>query len=342
MNYAALQRKYEAFSTPRFSVRAGGEEFGEYGGVVSSVEVDTTVDGADSFSLALGYPFDLDEGAFDGLDWNLFAVGTPVEISVGYLDRVEPLFVGQIHAVRSAFPSDVGPSVEVSGYGRLHELMREKRSRSWNDRADSDVAADVAAEYGFADVTAAETGVVHATSVQDAETDYRFLKRLAGRNGFVVFAHRDELTFGPPASDAEPVVTLEYGESVGSFTPEVNDSDRVSAVEVRHWNPRTREEIVGTATVDGDVDGAGTEVVRLPVESVAEATQAAEAILGRTRSGLVRASGSTVGIPEIRAGTTVRVDRIDRFSGVYYVERATHRVGSGGYETTFEAREVAG
>ena len=54
---------------------------------------------------------------------------------------------------------------------------------------------------------------------------------------------------------------------------------------------------------------------------------------------LVTGSGSTVGLPELRAGRPVYIRGLGRrFSGRYLVTSSTHALGDSGYTTQFEAR----
>jgi phage protein D len=58
---------------------------------------------------------------------------------------------------------------------------------------------------------------------------------------------------------------------------------------------------------------------------------------------MVKASGSTVGLPDLRAGRKVIIKNLgQRFSGEYFVTQTTHKIGDGGYTTSFEARREKG
>lgn len=334
MSIEDLQNKYDNFYVPRFTVGIDGEEFQESRGVISNLTVDTLLDGADRFSLTLNYLFDRETERFVDLDWGRFRTGASVEISMGYGDRLEPMFVGRINSVRPTFPSEGGPTVDVSGYSLLHDMMRGTESRSWDEQTDSFAARDVAGNYEFSELSIEETGVKQRKIKQDRESDYRFIKRLAGNNDFEFAVRLDAVYFGPPREDSSPEVTLQYGESLSSLSLELTDTRQVSEVEVRHWDPKRKTEIVGSAKLDGE--DMGKKVLRRPVWSTEEATRLAEAELNTIMNGQIRGSGETLGIPEIRAGKMLEVAGIDEFSDTYYVTGATHRVGEPGYSTSFQ------
>jgi phage protein D len=211
----------------------------------------------------------------------------------------------------------------------------------------------VARDYGFTERVVEETGLTHRKIIQNGQNDYRFLESLADRNGFELFAAGETFYFRAPKGDRAPRLTLRYGESLESFSPELNSGEQVAEVTVRHWDPTKGTEIVGTAKRDtgrergGGKTGSGKRVLRVPVRSAAEADRVAEAAMARIEAGLVTGGGETVGLPEIRAGETLGLVGLgERFSSGpdaathYYVESATHRLDDSGYRTSFEVTET--
>jgi phage protein D len=58
---------------------------------------------------------------------------------------------------------------------------------------------------------------------------------------------------------------------------------------------------------------------------------------------MVKASGATVGLPDLRAGSKLHVKKLGaRFDGEYFVTGTTHTIGDSGYRTTFNARREKG
>ena len=54
---------------------------------------------------------------------------------------------------------------------------------------------------------------------------------------------------------------------------------------------------------------------------------------------MIKASGGTVGLPDLRAGRTVQIGGLGkRFNGTYFITDTTHTIGTDGYRTTFNAR----
>lgn len=354
--FADLQERYGEFYSPRFAVELENErsdetgEFTDRDGVVSDLSVDTTLDGADQFSFVLNYKYDPEfkGGTFVGLEWDLFDPGTRVDISIGYeeTNRTLRMLSGRIKSVKTDFPSGGVPTVSVSGYDLLHDLTEGTTSDSWNDKTDSDVVELVLrrGKYGLTPLTT-ETGVERRKIIQNDQSDYQFLKELADRNGFEFRTIGRALYFGPPTDDPPVDLTLAYGESLNSFSPERNSAGQVAEVEVRHWDAEQGTEIVGTAKADDAEEGengqsSSKRVLQVAVRDEREAKTVAEAVLMQIREGLVTGNGETVGIPELLPGTTLSLQGLtEQFTGEYYVTRATHRLGSSGYGTSFSVSE---
>jgi phage protein D len=70
-----------------------------------------------------------------------------------------------------------------------------------------------------------------------------------------------------------------------------------------------------------------------------EAKELARSTMRAALKGLLEATGSTIGLPDLRAGQVIKITGVDyRFDGRYFVTQTTHTVDSGGYKTTFKAR----
>jgi uncharacterized protein len=79
-----------------------------------------------------------------------------------------------------------------------------------------------------------------------------------------------------------------------------------------------------------------------PQPDAAAARRRAVAVLTERLNQLVEATGTTIGLPDLRAGQKVRIVRLGaRFSGLYFVTKTTHTFDSSGYRTKFTARREA-
>jgi phage protein D len=80
-------------------------------------------------------------------------------------------------------------------------------------------------------------------------------------------------------------------------------------------------------------------VVDLPVFSKSDARKRAIGLMRDNSARIIRATGTTVGLPELRAGTRLKIGGLgERLSGEYLVTKTTHAIGESGYTTKFECR----
>jgi phage protein D len=265
---------------------------------------------------------------------------------------------GKITAVQTSFPASGLPQINVSGYDLTYCMGKGKKSRpAWSNKTDSYIVSQVANEYGLTP-RVVDTKVQHPTTHQSQESDAQFLERLTKRNGYECFAIDQDLFFRPPANKEAPIVSLEWGKGLLSFSPEINIAEQISKVEVRGWDINSKREVVGTAGA-GEEPGrdsgrrSGAEVVksvcrdqgehkvREAVFSQQEAKRRAEAILTERSELFVQGSGESIGIPEIRAGMNIQLAGLGRlFSRPYYVQQSTHTINTSGYRTTFKVKDT--
>jgi phage protein D len=83
----------------------------------------------------------------------------------------------------------------------------------------------------------------------------------------------------------------------------------------------------------------GDIIVDQPQFTEAQARRRALAQLSDRLKQLVEAEGTTVGLPDLRAGQRVHIVGLGaRFSGVYFVTKTVHSIDDSGYVTKFSAR----
>lgn len=336
-----MSTEFNAIYSPRFELSVGGARYQEADGRIGDLLVETTVDGAALCSFTLNYPFDLEFGDITDVDWGALEPGVDIEAGLGWggAGTVEPVFVGTGQTIRMEVTPDAGPTLAVSGYGLLHGMMHGVVERSWSDASVVDVATEVLNEY-FPSVDVDGPGITRNRIIQHGENDYRFLRRLAETYGFEFYAERDTAYFRPRTAigRSDTVVTLAYGKNLDAVSTELSTAQQVAAVEVRAWDASAEKEIVGSASGGA---GTGKEVFRVACDSKQEADRIAEGKLSALSKARTTGRGETEGNPAIAAGRTIRLENLgSRFTGDYYVTRATHRVGDTGYRTSFEVEEI--
>ena len=127
---------------PSFEVKVAGSPLPEQvARRITRVLVTEPQDPPSHFSLQLHDPGLELIGAADGL----FAEGARIEIGLGYVGDVRPMFRGRITAVTAQFPDSGPPAVDVEGTDDLHQLTRGTAHDRFEE-ADSDIVRKMVAD----------------------------------------------------------------------------------------------------------------------------------------------------------------------------------------------------
>jgi phage protein D len=164
-----------------------------------------------------------------------------------------------------------------------------------------------------------------------------------GKPGFY-FGPSELLDFPPQPYE------LEWGKTLLDFTPTLKTSGQARSVTVRAANRSGTGRVQAKAELDKqelnkdlhpylEALGEDKEISDSVVRTNAEAEDLAKATLRASLKGLLEVTGSTIGLPDLRAGQVIKITGVDyRFDGRYFVTQTTHSIDSGGYKTTFKAR----
>jgi uncharacterized protein len=201
---------------------------------------------------------------------------------------------------------------------------------------------------------------------QKSEYDIDFLWRRARIRSYVVEVRKppnpwrperneEFLYFGPSTSQTGPVdYQLAWGSELIDLKLTLTTATQVKKVTVKGWDRVTQKPI--EVTVDRDdrkiqalnpklskivsqCDPREERVVTYPVFTKHDAEEMArDMLLGKAKE-LVKAQGTTIGLPNLRAGSKINLANIGgRLSGVYFVTETTHTFNQSGYITKFSAR----
>jgi phage protein D len=243
----------------------------------------------------------------------------------------------------------------------LSVLMNQvAKTRRWTSKTRADVAREVAAQHGydgaFADIE--DTKQVVDVINQAGETDARFLRRLAAREGFAFFVDASGLHWHRRRMQAPPaqIFTWYGGErrDVLSVNVESDLVKRAGAVTLTGRDPFSKSTFTTTSSADtakrstlGDVlevvdprtgittllkRNATASMAATSASSKAAADREAEARFIKAERETVKLTMQVVGDPAIAAKTIVEVRGISALlSGKYYVNEAKHTINGSGY-----------
>jgi phage protein D len=344
---------------PAFSVRINGSPLPNKAAadlIAGTVLEDVDAPSMFSFKLAGWDPIAMTPKWIDDA---LFREGGEVEIAVGYSDKTVTLIRGEITGLEPDFGEGQPPTFTVRGYDRCHRLARARKTRSFTQCKDSDIASQLASENGLRP-TVDDSQVKLPYVLQHNQTDHEFLATRADRIGYEFMVRDKDLLFRRRPIDASPTLTLHREVELLAFHPRLSTMGQVSELQVRGWNPAQKQEISarggqgdepklmsgsasGPAAMQRAFDAAASARVRAPVQSQEEADLMARQGFARMALRYICTDGVCIGDPSLHAGTVVKIEGLgERFSGPYYVTSTEHLFGgSRGYRTRFAARRNA-
>ncbi|WP_431886401.1 phage baseplate assembly protein V [Micromonospora wenchangensis] len=236
---------------------------------------------------------DMFELTFADLDGNVLRtagleLGTAVQIfgPTGDGSAEHRLVSGEVTAVEGHFV-DLSAHVVVRGYTHDHRLHRVRRTRTFLNQSDADVARQVAtaAKLSVGTIDATTGRLAHLSQV--AQTDWEFLSARAREIGYEIGADGDRFHFrrAATARRAGSPVPLTFRGNLRRFLPRVSAGNLAPEVEVRAWDPVAATVVASrTATTADGVSLAG----RTP-------TAAADTFVPRGAATPPRAGNSAVG-----------------------------------------------
>lgn len=357
------------FYVPYFQVKLRGRPLGQ--DVVRDilqVSYKDSITEIDSFEISINN-WDADQRSFKFSDDDLFNPGKELELWMGYYgrDRLRKMTTGEITSLRPSFPASGGSTLVISGLSLLHRLRKKQESFTYENLTDSQIASKIATRLNMNLHAPNERGdeEKYEYLFQDNQYDIIFLMERARRVGYDLFIEEEEATgakskgtlfFGPSVDVKRVSYRLTYGRSLIEFQPDLTTANQVGKVTVRGWNAKKKTKIEKTVTrealatkgvgKDSDQDAIEASfadreeiITDRPVRTEKEAQTLAKETLERIAKDMIKGTGSTVGLPDLRAGSVLIIDGLgERFSGRYFVTGTTHTIGDGGYTTQFECR----
>ena len=344
----------------RILIKIDGREIKEVYPDLISLEVEVDREAAAVFNLNL--PLELDKrGKWSFVDESRWRPWAKVQIEAGFGNSFKEIFRGFITHIVPHFKAEVADSfLAIRGLDATAAMNTQEKLKSWPNQKDSDIAGQIFSNYSLIPVVTA-TSVVYTQTIStivQRETDIRFLKRLAQRNGYECFVEAGKGFFRPPdlRSPPQKVLAAHFGDdtNLAGFQAEVN-ATRPATVEMNQFDPLTREERNAKAqTVDWRQLGktpalsvysspvkTGLQFARNGVAAFPQQMQAMTQAMTNENGWLVEAEGEI--LSELY-GAVLRPRRLvtikgvgERFSGVYYVTNVRHNFSPFGYTQRFRA-----
>ena len=314
-----------------------------------------------------GRPLTMDGGTVPD-----FEPGARLSLYFGYLDEGQlPLvMVGEVVSIAPTFPASGAPTCRVRALDAFLRGLQKTRVEGNYDGTDKEIVDRLCAEN---DVLVRWDGPENEGEVRaKAEIEATLYDAIATRvkdYGLSLMTEPPTKEKDPPvlllgkpaATRATPIAELDWGKTLIGFTPSLSAGAQVSQVVVRAADPeaegderqievtRTWSDVgldpsaigpAGASDLENVVRGI-TDVIKPDrVRTRADAEAAGDMHLRKLATELIKGSGSSVGLPALRAGRVIALKGLGaRFNGNYRLTKTTHSFGSSGYTTSFDARK---
>lgn len=366
----------ESFYVPHFEVIIAGRGLpDDVVRDVMQVSYKDSIEEIDSFELTINN-WDAQTGTFkyeppsEPANEKMFDPGQKIELWMGYLNNMRLMLVGEITTLEPNFPEAGGSTLSVRGLNVLHSFRKKQHTWAWEMMTDSEIAQEIGKKPPSEDspglgVTvrvneqAAAQEAIEDFVFMNNQFDILFLLERARRHGYSLYLALDGETgeqflyFGPAYNLRDVAYLLEWGKTLSQFKPTLTTANQVEEVTVKGWDRKTKKPIEGKAKI-GDpgidinpdqaavalaVKGRNEVITDVPVRDKQEADAKAKELLRKQREEMIKATGGTVGLPDLRSGRRVQIKNLGaRFDGEYFITETTHAIGDSGYRTTFNAR----
>ena len=235
--------------------------------------VDTHLHLPDMFELHF---LDLDGTLVDDAS---LVIGAAIEIMGSKLGdaTTTSLIKGEVTSIEAICVESTIVTV-IRGYEKAHRLQRARRTRTFVNMNDSDIAKQVARKAGLDIGSVDDSSTTHTHLAQVAQTDWEFLTQRAREIGFETGVVGGKFFFrkasgmpagglgGALASAVSAVASalglggdLTFKKNLLTFLPRISAANITPDVEVRVWDPKTARVAVGsagaktgTATIKGE------------------------------------------------------------------------------------------
>ncbi len=350
------------FYAPRFQVEIENKKLeANISKAIIDVTVDEKLDEGASFKFTLHDEFDMNTQKFKWVDHELFTVGNKITIQIGYGSDLYSMIMGKITGLEPSFFAGETPTITIEGQDLSYDYMKRKSpERTFKERTYGKIAKTIAGEAGLNPVVDEIDLEVPLLRKNNNESYFAFLDRIKKRIGYEFRMEGQTLYFVKPGDSKKEILTLELGKDIISFRSSLRTTGLLTEVEVRGTNrndpnnpfigkaktgeERSQEQGKKTASqIAKECLGEQKKVItNVSVDSEKKANDIAQAELNKAGDTLVEGDVETIGIPQIRTGVNIRLEKMGtRFSGKYYVKGTTHTIGNSGYKTSFSVKRNA-
>jgi hypothetical protein len=325
----------------------------------TGVEVNERMGSETTYQLR--YPSDISDGDLPWLTEGKLDPGSELSVLVPVGEKMHCLVKGPVNSQNVHFEhGGAGSTLDVTGTDTSFKMDYQTKPVTWKDVTDSDVAQSILSSYGYTpDVDPTDSRHVEEKhALVQRESDLRFLRRLARRNGFQFWITCDAQSgvetahFRRPKLDGEP----EHELAINVPAPCLDsldftwDMERPTAVEGTQLDLNTLEDIDGAVDTSpqASLGGTGMSAIAPARQSLHFVTPVDDAgdLQARGKAALAESDWFLRGNCQTslkRLGSLVRAHTLvaivgagSRYSGTYFVAGVSHSIDVTGHRMGIE------
>jgi uncharacterized protein len=345
-----------ASSAPVFKL--GGQTDGALARDLLRLEVEHSLAGLKTLSahfLAVGPGSGTSEQLLH-LDGSDLDFGKEIEVSLGPPGDERIVFKGVISALEADFDEGRAPRVVALAEDALMKLRMTRRSKSYENVSDADIASQIAGEHGLSPDTAAD-GPTYDVVQQWNTSDLAFLRERARLVQAEVWVDDQTLCFKTRTNRSGTTLTLVQGRELIAARIRADLAHQRTTVKVSGYDASQRAQIeqeAGGDAIQAEAAGGRTgpdvlqqalgdrvshRVREVPLVD-GEAGDWARAEMLRRSRGFVTIAGTTNGSPDMIVGSKLTLQDVGApfEGGEYYVTRVAQTFDlENGHRTHFDA-----
>ena len=345
---SVLANKYGNFIVPAIKIKSSGSELvSSLRLSVAELEVTQSLENAGMAVIKLSAMYDPKSHSFTSKVKNAFKLGTVMEIELGYLSATTAVFKGYVSGLGIEFDEMPMLVVQLMDVRKLM-MTSGVRRRLYEDKNYSDIFKKVMKNYSkLCSVECDATSDNLTAPVSQNTNDYNFVSREligAGKSDREFFVIMDKAYFRTPAKNKTPIMKVENGKELLSFSMMAEYLD--TEINVVGYDPKKCAEI--SATVKAKTSEKYSSVLTPTpsqfyfdpdADTEAKVKGRAQTIARLEEQKVCFAQGVLIGLPEIVPGRYLQIKGIDEMADKkYYLSEVRHTVSESRYITSFEAR----
>jgi uncharacterized protein len=293
------------------------------------------------------------------LDGAMLDFGKKLTVSIGPADTARTIFEGLVSGLEVDLHEGRPPEVIVLCEDRLLDLRMTRRSKTYENMSDANIAEAIASEHGLAAEVDAE-GPAYDLVQQWNMSDLAFLRQRGRLIQAEIWFQEDTLFFKTRDKRAGTELTLVQGNHLVEVEIRADLAHQRTKIKVSGYEAAAREAIDEEAAADAVLaevsDGltgpavlerafghrTSFRVREVPLRTTEAAAWAQAEMLRRARR-FVTVSGVTRGSADMVVGSRLTLERVGRpFEGPgYYVTRVCHTYDAiDGHRTRFVAERA--